>query len=105
MEMLRQGMLFILTLVVFGALTVPAQAWGVTCPDPSIPGTWTVMYQCKRSCDFGIILYSEAVTVFLPEETVCVTNYPDSWDFFYGDFFIMEDWWGMFIEEDEMIAF
>ena len=68
----------------------PAFAWGVNCPDPSIPGTWTLV-DCEPTCNFGVILCSESVLVFLSDQrTVWVTDHPDSWEYFGGDFFIFE---------------
>ena len=52
--------------------------------------------------NFGIIFYPESVTVVLCDRTqVYVREYPASWDYFYGDFFIIEDWWDTLLYDDE----
>jgi len=82
--MLRQGTLFILTLVVFLTLSVPAQAL-VTCEDPGIPGTWVEIPRGETCLDFGIIFYPKATEVILTEQRIWVINPISTWDPFMHD--------------------
>ena len=89
--MLKRIVMVGLTVSVLLLISNSALAWGVTCPDPSVPGTWTIVQGFESRCDFGVILYSEAVLLQLSDGTqVFVTDHPESWDYFYGDFFIFE---------------
>ena len=69
-----------------------AFAWDGGRCDPSVPGTWRIC-ETNTVCnmDFGIIFYSESITTILSDGTQMeVREYPISWDFYYGDFFIFE---------------
>src|SRR3989344_5921135 len=68
----------------------PARALGVEYPDATIPGVYSVSER-SGNMDFGVIFYSESVAVILCGGIqINVCEYPASWDYFYGDYFIFE---------------
>ncbi len=104
--MIRYSLLAVLLFAFLCIFSSPVMAWGAECEDPSIPGSWRI---CESSIggnmDFGIIFYSESVLAVLSDGSqIMVSDYPRSWDFYYGDYFIFEkpDLWDSLRLDEEI---